>query len=89
MRSSRPRSPAAIRATPTTTVATRRVPAIASSPCTKGVGAAVDDRPHVHGVECLHVADASVMPALTLENTNAPSIMFPEKYADMIKEDAA
>ncbi len=35
----------------------------------------------VHGVDGLHVADASVMPQVTSANTNAPSLMIGEKGA--------
>jgi choline dehydrogenase len=50
--------------------------------------AVVDDRLRVHGMENLRVIDASVMPAVTSTNTNAPTIMIAEKGADMLKEDA-
>jgi choline dehydrogenase len=50
--------------------------------------AVVDDRLRVHGMDGLRVIDASVMPAVTSTNTNAPTIMIAEKGSGMVKEDA-
>jgi choline dehydrogenase len=48
----------------------------------------VDDQLRVHGLEALRIIDASVMPAVSSTNTNAPTIMIAEKGAGMIKTSA-
>ena len=50
--------------------------------------AAVDERLRVYGIECLRVADASIMSEIVSGNPKAPAIMIGEKTADMIREDA-
>ncbi|MGB1310934.1 MAG: GMC family oxidoreductase [Leucothrix sp.] len=49
----------------------------------------VDSRLRVHGVAGLRVIDASIFPAITSGNTNAPSMMVGAKGAAMILEDNA
>jgi choline dehydrogenase-like flavoprotein len=48
----------------------------------------VDERLRVAGIERLRIIDASVMPAITSGNTNAPTMMIAEKGAALIRDDA-
>lgn len=49
--------------------------------------AVVDDRLRVRGVRGLRVIDASIMPAITSGNTNAPTVMIAEKGAAFVIEE--
>jgi choline dehydrogenase len=48
--------------------------------------AVVDPALRVRGVEGLRVIDASVMPGITSANTNAPTMMFAQRGAELIAE---
>jgi choline dehydrogenase len=54
--------------------------------CRMGIddGAVVDPALRVHGVDGLRVADASIMPAITGGNTNAPAMMIGEHAASLM-----
>ena len=63
-----------------------------TSTCRMGVdprASVVDARLRVHGLAGLRVVDASVFPAVTSGNTNAPVLMVAERAADLILTDAA
>lgn len=49
-------------------------------------GAVVDARSKVHGIEGLHVVDASIMPTVPAANTNLPAIMVAERCAAFLQE---
>ncbi len=56
------------------------------STCRMGVDdmAVTDGELNVHGIDCLRVVDASVMPHIVNGNLNAPTIMIAEKASDLI-----
>jgi choline dehydrogenase len=48
-------------------------------------GAVVDARLQVHGVDGLHVVDASVMPTVTRAPTNLSAIAIGERAAELLR----
>jgi choline dehydrogenase len=48
------------------------------------LGPVVDSRARVHGFENLHLADASLMPAIPRANTNLAAVASPERVADLL-----
>jgi choline dehydrogenase len=48
-------------------------------------GAATDGRGRVRGVDGLVVADASLMPTITSSNTNLPTLMIGERFAEWLR----
>ena len=58
--------------------------------CAMGAeGSVLDPRLRVRGIEGLRVADASIMPVIVSNNTNAATIAIGERAAEMMKEDFA
>ena len=49
-------------------------------------GAVVDASLKVHGLEGLYVVDASIMPEIPAANTNVPTIMVAEHWAEMVRK---
>ncbi len=50
----------------------------------KDENAVVDQKFKVHGIENLHVVDASIMPEIVSANLNAPIQMLAERASDFI-----
>jgi choline dehydrogenase len=50
--------------------------------------AVVDHRGRVHGMDGLYVADASIMPFVTRANTNIPTAVVGEKFAESLLNDS-
>lgn len=70
----------------------QRAGSVFHASCTCAMGedsesSVVDARLRVHGLLGLRVIDASIFPAITSGNTNAPTIMVAEKGADMVLHD--
>jgi choline dehydrogenase len=47
--------------------------------------AVVDSQLRVYGIDHLRIADASIMPRITVGNTMAPCVVIGERAADMIR----
>jgi choline dehydrogenase len=68
-------------------IGTTIFPPVGTARMGSDAGAVVDERLRVRGIGRLRVIDASVMPAITSGNTNAPTLMIAEKGAAMLRED--
>lgn len=55
--------------------------------CTARMGAVLDERLRVQGVDGLRVADVSALPEITHGNTNAPAILIGERCAEFIAQE--
>lgn len=53
---------------------------------TCAIGSVVDPDTRVHGVESLHVIDASIMPTIPRGNTNMPTIMLAERSVPLLQK---
>jgi choline dehydrogenase len=51
-------------------------------------GSVVDETLRVRGIAGLRIADASVLPAITSANTNAPTVMIAARAAAFLREAA-
>jgi choline dehydrogenase-like flavoprotein len=49
-------------------------------------GAVVDERCAVHGLENLHVVDASIMPSMVCANTHLSVVMIGERAAALLRD---
>jgi choline dehydrogenase len=47
--------------------------------------AVVDDQLRVHGLQCLRVIDASIMPRMISANLNASTLMIADKASDLLR----
>jgi choline dehydrogenase len=46
----------------------------------------VDSQLRVYGIDCLRIADASIMPRITTGNTMATCVVIGERAADLIRQ---
>ena len=49
----------------------------------------VDSQLRVYGIDCLRIADASIMPRITTGNTMATCIVIGEQAAELIRQSHA
>jgi choline dehydrogenase-like flavoprotein len=47
----------------------------------------VDGSLRVYGIECLRIADGSIMPLITTGNTMAPCMVIGERAGELLKAD--